>query len=128
MPRAVGRECGTLFRTYNGLPRGRLAHEFMRCCSSSSSSSLSRQRLIIISITVITRCRKQRHGAALSAPVFSQPRGETRLFGEGLLCATIRGKRQRWNAVIVRQESEGEIASGPPLRILRTHASSIMYS
>jgi len=28
MPQAVGRECGTLFRTYNGLPRGRLTHEF----------------------------------------------------------------------------------------------------
>lgn len=102
MPRAVGRECGTLFHTYNGLPRGRLTHEFMRCRSSSSSSS-SRQRLIIIiNITVIIRCRKQRrHGAALSAPAFSQPRMETRLFEEELLCATIRSKTPRRSAVTV---------------------------
>lgn len=102
MPRAVGRECGTLFRTYNGLPRGRLTHEFMRCRSSSSSSSRQCLIIIIISITVITRCRKQRrHGAALSAPAFPQPRAETRLFGEELLCATIRGKTQRRSAVTV---------------------------
>lgn len=139
MPRAVGRECGTLFHTYNGLPRGRLTHEFMRCRSSSSSwSSSSRQRLIIIiiiiSITVITRCRKQRHGAALSAPAFSQPRVEMRLFGEGLLCATIRSKIPRRNAVTVlgknrRVKSVASVVS-PGLRILQRMLSafSTIYS
>lgn len=137
MPRAVGRECGTLFHTYNGLPRGRLTHEFMRCRSSSWSSSSSRQRLIIIiiiSITVITRCRKQRHGAALSAPAFSQPRVEMRLFGEGLLCATIRSKTPRQNAVTVlgknrRVKSVASVVS-PGLRILQRMLSafSTMYS